>query len=267
MLSGDYFYNGTIKKVVAVFGTVFNNIHVGKMIGGKLTNVFRVPLAYGPRQKFIERIQQRDDQEDGAKVAIKVPRMSFEITAITYDSSAKLNPMNTRVYALEANDHSITHHRMREGVPYKIGMQLNILGNTQDDVLQILEQILPSFAPEYTVSVLDMNGPGKSMDVPITLTSTSISDDYEQDVSTGHRIIVYTLDFEIKIKFVGSPSTQGIIKHVEVFFRDGMRVGTPPLDEVDVILGDLENDTPDNYTVVTTFGFTPEDFPDYEDPD
>jgi hypothetical protein len=269
MLKGDYFYNATIKKAVAVFGTVFNDIHVAKIVSGKLTKVSRVPLAYGPRQKFIERIRKRDEASDGGvKVAIKVPRMSFEITSLTYDATAKLNANNrTILQGIDSNE--IAHYRpFYEGVPYRLGMQLNIMSTNQDDVLQILEQILPSFTPEYTVSVLNMNGPGRSLDVPILLTSNAISDDYEQEMSTGHRLIVYTLEFELKIKFTGDQSVptgdngRKVIKYVTIKLHDSLGLDSVATDAVDVRLGDMVNDTPESYTVVTTYGFVDEEPPD-----
>jgi hypothetical protein len=264
MLLGKYFYNKTITKSVAVFGSVFNNIRVGKMMNsGALAKVSRVPIAYGARQKFLERIAKRaEEAATGVRVAIKLPRMSFEITSLSYDSSSKLNPNNrTTLTTLNAQNQTV-YHPFYEGVPYKLGMQLNIMANNQDDALQIVEQILPSFTPEYTVSVLNMNGPGRSLDVPIILTGTNFSDDYEQEASSGHRLLVYTLDFEMKIKLTGNQDLgasdgQKVIKYVEVFLHDSMDTTSTPVDEVDVRLGDMVNDTPESYTVVTTFGFNP----------
>lgn len=255
MLDDTYFYNATIRKTVAVFGSLFNNIYTGRLISGKLTNVMRVPLAYGPRERFLVRIRDADNSTH-SDVAVKLPRMSFEITSISYDTTAVLNRNNSRTFVAPGDNSSRTI--VRQAVPYILGMQLSILADNQESGLQILEQILPSFPPEYTVTIKGMEGPDSKTDVPFILNGVTLQDDYEGDFESGRRSIIYTLDFSIKIKFVGRVTNKAkIIKSVTVDLTTGNPCdpNTVPDDRVKVELGDPENDTEENYTVVTTFGF------------
>jgi hypothetical protein len=256
MMPGDkYFYNATIRKTVAVFGSVFNNIYTGKQVNGKLTQVARVPISYGPHKRFLTRINTSENI-DNPDVAVKLPRMSFEITSISYDPTAKLNRNNTRQFDIDGNnDEKI---RVRQSVPYIIGMQLSILTDNQDTGLQVLEQIIPNFNPEYTLSVKDMEGPGSRSDMPIILNSVALQDDYEGDFEAGRRTIIYTLEFSIKVRFIGSIGERSkIIKDVTVQMITGDPCDdeTVPSSRIHVTLGDPINDTPENYTVITTFGF------------
>lgn len=255
MLDESYFYNATVRKTVAVFGSIFNNIYTGKLISGKLENVSRVPLAYGPRERFLVRIRDADNSNN-ADVAVRLPRMSFEITSINYDTTAVLNRNNSRTYTI-ADDNS-QKTLIRQAVPYVLGMQLSILADNQDSGLQILEQILPTFAPEYSVSVKDMEGPGTKTDVPIILNGVTLQDDYEGDFENGRRSIIYTLDFTIKIKFIGSTKKKvKVIKEVIVNLSSASPcdLNSIPDDRIKVSLGDPVNDTEDDFTIVTTYGF------------
>jgi hypothetical protein len=255
MLDDTYFYNATIRKTVAVFGSIFNNIYTGKLISGKLEKVSRVPLAYGPRERFLVRIRDADNSTN-SEVAIRLPRMSFEITSITYDSQAVLNRNNVRTFPIDGDNGQKTV--IRQSVPYILGMQLSILADNQDSGLQILEQILPNFAPEYTLSVKDMEGPGTKTDVPFILNGVTLQDDYEGDFESGRRSIIYTLDFAIKIKFIGSVTKKAkVTKEITVNLSTDSPCDpdTVPNDKVHIGLGDPENDTEENYTVVTTYGF------------
>jgi hypothetical protein len=244
MLSGTHFYNQTLKKAVSVFGTIFNNIRVVKH--GSVEE--RVPIAYGPREKFLARIEQSSRQEN--TIAIKVPRMSFEITDLSYDTTTSLNKMNK--LSLANSDNTTSRNILNQSVPYDLSVELNILSKTQDEALQILEQILPTFTPEYTVAIHDMNGPGVSSDVPIVLNSVSIQHDYEGDFET-RRTIVYTLSFTMKIRFTGIVLPKAVIRIIDTNIHDEI-VASEPVDRVRTELGSI-NDTPDNFTTKTTFGF------------
>jgi hypothetical protein len=212
MLSGTHFYNQTIRKAVSVFGTIFNNISIKRH--NSVSE--RVPIAYGPRQKFLDRIQQGSRTDE--TVAIKVPRMAFNITDIAYDSTIKLNKLNKKFTGEEDTSKSFIH----QSVPYILSMELNILSKTQDEALQILEQILPTFSPEFTVAIVDMEGEGHSVDVPITLSDVSIQDDYEGDFES-RRTIIYTLNFTMKIRFVGSTKSGSVIYRVDSKIHDDSR--------------------------------------------
>ena len=213
MLNGVHFYHATIKRIVSVFGTIFNNIVVGRHSGNKISNISRVPISYGPRQKFLARINQNLEEQ---RVAIKLPRMSFEITSIEYDTSTKLNRLNKTI---TTGDSPGNRNSMFQSVPYTLGMQLNIMAKNQEDALQILEQILPTFSPEYTVAINDIEGAGSKTDVPFILNSVSFTDDYEADMIT-RRTIIYTLDFTIRVRFAPDVSKASIIKRVETDIAD-----------------------------------------------
>lgn len=247
MLTGTHFYNQTLKKSVSVFGTIFNNIRVVKHGGVEE----RVPIAYGPRQKFLARLEQSSSRDE--HIAIKVPRMSFEITDLSYDSTISLNKMNKLSYP--SSDSSLSRDTLNQSVPYTLMMELNIISKTQDEALQIVEQILPTFTPEYTVAINGMNGPNTSVDVPIILNSVSIPNEYEGDFETRDTII-YTLSFSMKVRFTGAVVPKAVIRDVTVdMYNDTDPNSTPEaLDRVNVKLAS-DNDTPEDFTLITTFGF------------
>lgn len=198
---GGHFYHGTIRRFVSVFGSLFNDIRVIRTGGSSL----RVPLAYGPKDKFLARIDEQTDLES-PKVAIKLPRMSFEILNITYDTQSKLN-RNNRILA----DESIFYTY----APYNISLSLSVMAKNQDDALQILEQIVPYFQPEYTVTVKEGFSDFIKTDVPITLSAIDMSEDYEGDFMS-RRAIIYTLSFDAKVRFYGPERKTGVIKKVIV---------------------------------------------------
>ena len=214
MLS-NYFYNATVKRIVSVFGTIFNNIKIARFDSGVTTNTIHVPISYGPRSKFLARITEDSTLTDKG-VALKLPRMSFEMTGIDYDSTTKLNKLNRKLTAGTTDKNKTTQF---QSVPYSIGMQLNIYAKNQDDALQIVEQILPTFAPEYSVTIKGIDGPDSKTDVPFILNSVSFQDDYEGDFTT-RRTIIYTLDFTIKAMFAPGVSLQNIIQRVGVKFSE-----------------------------------------------
>ena len=247
---GDHFYHAIMRKSVAVFGTLFNNITVvRKDSSGNIKDFQKVPLAYGPRQKFLARIDEQRDLTD-PKVALKLPRMSFEITSLEYDSTTKLSQFS----GLTTTSTGTTSSTAKQIVPYILNMQLNIIAKNQDDALQILEQILPTFQPLYTVSVKLLDDVNESFDVPITLQSVSLSDDYEGDFQT-RRSLIYTLDFTMKIRFFGRVSDSAIIREVIA------NVGST--ENEDLYYASYTEATPDtatsldNATVVNTISFIP----------
>lgn len=228
---GDHFYHAILRKTVAVFGTLFNNISVvRRSSNGNIADVQKVPLAYGPKQKFLSRLEDQNDLT-GTKVALKLPRMSFEITGMTYDSTTKLSAFNK----LTASESSTSRTSVNTMVPYLIDFELNILAKNQDDALQILEQILPFFQPAYNVSVKYVDGIDNSFDMPITLNSVGITDDYEGDYTT-RRVILYTLTFSAKVRFFSGLKTGSIIRQIDANlyqtdpekFLEGLRTEVTP---------------------------------------
>ena len=213
---GLHFYHATMRKSVAVFGTLFNDISVvRKASDGSILNQVRVPLAYGPKQKFLARL----DQETGfdAPVGIKLPRMAFEITSLDLDVVQKGQKRNKIV---ENHGSDVTKKKtLQNYTAYNIGMQLNILAKNQDDGLQIIEQILPYFQPEYTLTIKPVTGFDLKQDVPVILTGVAIDDQYEGSFEE-RRVLTYTLDFIMKMKFYGPTVNQGVIREVNLDFEN-----------------------------------------------
>ena len=246
---GGHFYHATMRKSVAVFGTLFNNINVIRKDGsGGILSQVKVPLAYGPKQKFLARL----DQETGfdAPLAIKLPRMAFEISSLEIDDSQKLQKKNKIV---ETHGSDITKRKtINHYTSYNIGMSLFILVKNQDDGLQIMEQILPYFQPDYTVTIKPVDNFTYKQDVPIVLDSVSIDDQYEGDF-TERRVLTYQLDFTMKMKFYGPTKDVGLIREVNV---DIEKFGTQNImEEIDFTVGN--SDTAENFTVTTTIDNNP----------
>jgi hypothetical protein len=226
---GGHFYHGTIRKIVSVFGTLFNNINVVRKDGsGNVVSITRVPLAYGPRQKFLARIDEQPNL-DADKVAIKLPRMSFEISGLIYDTSIKTNRTYTIPLDQSTNNNTSVKDVVRNYAPYRLSFQLSIMAKNQDDALQCLEQILPHFQPEYTVTIKDLDTYTNTADLPFVLTGVTLSDEYDGDFMQ-RRAIIYTLDFETKLRFYGPVSKKAVIKSSDIDFTP---IGESPTNKVD----------------------------------
>ena len=208
---GQYYYHEILRKTIIAFGTIFNDIHIRHRDGaGKETSDMRVPLAYGPMQKFLARLEQQPDLNRA--VQITLPRMSFETTNIAYDPTRKGGITQT----FKATDGK-NLRKVFMPVPYNLGFELNILVKLNDDALQIIEQILPYFQPSFNVTVDLIGVIGEKRDIPIVLDNISFQDDYEGDFAT-RRALIYTLNFTAKTYLFGpvSDSSEGLIKKVQV---------------------------------------------------
>jgi len=211
---GQQFYHETMRKIVVSFGTLFNNIQiVRKNSSGTITQSMKVPLAYGPQQKFLARLN--NDPALGAKVAVTLPRLGFEMTGITYDPTRKLNRVQKFRKVKESSDDANKLDTQYMPVPYNIEFTLYAMAKNSDDALQIVEQILPYFQPDYTLTVNDMADMGIKRDVPIILNSVSYEDNYQGDF-TERRAIIYTLGFTAKFYLYGPVTSAGVIKTVKV---------------------------------------------------
>lgn len=200
-----YFYNSKIRKVVAMFGAIFDEMYIVKKTSSGSFQQTRVPFSYGPKNKFLERIQQMDrGEENEYQVALNLPRMSFEMTSISYDATRQLPKMNNRKFVTNGS-----YSKAFVGVPYIISMSLSIYAKTYDEAHQIVEQIIPYFGPQYTISIKAYENIDDLIDdVPINLASVSFADDYENDVG-ARRTIIWDLEFELKVNFYGpEPSAE-----------------------------------------------------------
>ena len=218
---GNYFYNETIRKTVIAFGTLFNNIKIKKFANdGKAISQIKVPIAYGPMQRFLARIEQQSNFDDN--VAITLPRLSFEITSYAYDPSRKASPITK--FTGKGSD-KLKHKKIFLPVPYEIGFRLSFATKLQDDALQIVEQILPFFQPSYNVTLNMIEGHNETKDVPFTLNDINFQDEYEGDFSE-RRAIIYDLEFTAKTYFyneVPTDETGGIIKRVQIDYSSAIR--------------------------------------------
>jgi hypothetical protein len=245
----DHFYHEHIKRTVAVFGTLFNNLKVVKKDStGKPLSTIKVPLSYGPRQKFLARIADEKYLND-PKLAIRLPRMSFEIVSLTYDTNTKLQKGITRTIASED---PLQKQSVLYPITYRIGLQLNVLAKNQDDALQILEQILPYFQPEYTVTVKEVNNNFKS-NIPFAIQAVTMVDDYEGDFMS-RRSIIYTLEFEARVKFYGPLTSRSIIRTSGVTLADpSMSSQGTPYSSQEFTISPSTANIDDNYEIVGSY--------------
>jgi len=253
---GGHFYHSKTKKAVALFGRLFNNIYVVRQNStGEVISQLRVPLAYAPRQKYLERIRENPDLVNDTQVAIKLPRMSFEIVSLTYDAQrqlAKVGNFTTNSSTGEVNK----RQKFFNPVPYSINFQLNAYAKSQDDALQIVEQILPTFNPQYALTIKPFAAeyPDFKEDVQIIIQGVSFSDDFEGAMEQ-RRTIIYSLDFEMKISYHGPIADTGIIRDARAKIFDinaGLRDSDIGLETIVV--------TPNPADVIglddSTFGFS-----------
>ena len=209
---GQQFYHETIRKIIIAFGTTFNNIQlVRKDNDGNITQSMKVPLAYGPQQKCIVRLNE--DADLSKQVAITLPRIGFEIQNLSYDPARKLNRVQKFKKIKTGKSNTLESQFMP--VPYNLSVQLYVMAKQSDDALQIVEQILPFFQPDYTLTINDMADMGIKRDVPIVLNSISYEDNYQGDFET-RRALIYTLDFTAKFYLYGPVTSSSVIKTVQV---------------------------------------------------
>jgi len=204
---GTQFYNQAVRKTVVSFGTLFNNIELKKTVDGQVIETEKVPLAYGPKQKFIYRLQ--GNPTDGRKVAITLPRIYFEMTGIDYDAARKTPA--TQKYKTVINDNGNEVRTQYVPVPYNISFEVGILCKSQDDGLQILEQILPFFQPSFSMSLKFIPDMDEVRDVAVVLNSVDFDDDWEDDFST-RRSITYTMQFTAKSYIYGPYTKADVIR-------------------------------------------------------
>ena len=208
---GTYFYHEITRKTVIAFGTLFNDIYVRHEDGaGNDISEMKVPVSYGPRQKFLARIQQQPELNKATQISL--PRMSFEISSIQYDPTRKSGI--TQTFKVKEGEQM---KKVFMPVPYNLGFELNILTKLQDDGLQILEQILPFFQPGFTLSVDLVKSIGEKRDIPMVLQSITQQDDYEGDFAT-RRALIYTLQFTAKTFMFGpiADTPEGLIRKVQL---------------------------------------------------
>ena len=224
----NHFYHEIIRKTIVSFGTLFNNIeiqHTDK--AGKVVSVIKVPISYGPQQKFLARITQGRDYSDGVGTTLTLPRMAFEVMGMNYDSTRKVSTMQTFKAVNKKTNKMIKGYMP---VPYNINMQLSILAKLNEDAIQILEQILPYFQPAFNLTIDLVDVIGEKRDMPITLEGIQMEDSYEDDFLT-RRALTYTLNFTCKTYLFGpiANNSEGLIKKVQAdYYTDTSNTKTAP---------------------------------------
>ena len=249
---GQSFYHETIRKVIVAFGTMFNEISIiRKNNSGVVIQSMKVPLAYGPRQKFLARLNE--DPNLSKQVAVTLPRIGFEIQNISYDATRKLNRVQKFKKVKGSDAKRLDTQYMP--VPYNLNIQLYILSKSSDDALQIVEQILPYFQPDYTITINDMVDMGIKRDVPMILNSIGYEDDYQGDFET-RRSIIYTLEFTAKFYLYGPVTSSKIIKTVQIDQYTDMPDKSPSREQRFTVTPDPSSaDADDNFGFNETSSF------------
>ena len=210
----EYFYHEILRKTIISFGTLFNGMEIKHTNSDDdVQSVIRVPLAYGPTQKFLARLEQSPNLNKS--VQITLPRMSFEFIGMQYDPTRKVT--TTQTFLSPQSSSKSTSKKTYMPVPYNMNFEVSIMTKLNDDALQIVEQILPYFQPSYSLSVDLVSTIGEKRDIPVILENITMDDQYEGDFST-RRVLLYTLRFSAKTYLFGpvSSTSTDLIKTVRV---------------------------------------------------
>ena len=215
----EYFYNEILRRTIIGFGTLFNSLTIKQTnSSGDVVSVIRVPLAYGPTQKFLSRLEQSPDLNKST--GITLPRMSFEFTGLTYDPSRKVT--TTQQYVVKDPNDGSESKKTYMPVPYNMQFELSIMAKLNDDALQIVEQILPYFQPSFNLTIELVESIKEKRDIPVVLENITMQDDYEGDFTT-RRVLLYTLRFTAKTYLFGpvSSASKDIIKKATISYLTG----------------------------------------------
>ena len=209
----EYFYNEIFRKTIISFGTLFNDLTIKQT-----DSTVKVPLAYGPTQKFLARLEESPDLSK--RTAMTLPRMSFEFVGLNYDSSRKVTTTQ-QITVKDPNDGTVTKKAFMP-VPYNMQFELSIMTKLNDDALQIVEQILPYFQPSYNLTVQLVETMKEKRDIPIILENVTMDDQYEGNFTT-RRVLLYTMRFSAKTYLFGpvTTATKDIVKSVGIRYLAG----------------------------------------------
>ena len=215
----EYFYNEILRRTIIAFGTLFNSISIKQSGGETDASIIRVPLAYGPTQKFLARLTQSPDLSKATSLSL--PRMSFEFTGLTYDPSRKVTTTQ-KIIIQNPDSDTPDEKKAYMPVPYNMQFELAIMTKLNDDALQIVEQILPYFQPSYNLTVNLVGSINEKRDIPIILENVTMQDDYEGDFES-RRVLLYTLRFTAKTYLFGpvADASKDIITRSTVNYLTG----------------------------------------------
>ena len=214
---GSHFYHSSLRKLVIAFGSLFNDVRIARYnSNGTIKEYIRLPLSYGPKEKFLRRINEPSSLSDEIKAEVTLPRLAFEITGINYDSGR--NTIQKRWLGASGDNHYVNYNYTE--VPYNIDFSLYCMVRNTDDGLQVIEQVLPFFTPEFNITI-NINDTNQKQDVPIILTGVDSEEDYEGDFD-ARRNITWTMNFTAKTNVYGEGRSGGIIlKSKAIFFNYG----------------------------------------------
>lgn len=221
---GDY-YNQSVRKLVVAFGNLFNEIYVRKQKEETSTSYdkIRVPLTYAPKEKFYRRIKEPSSISDNTRIEIVLPRISFAVKGAVYDPSRKTNKVNRRTFLVNSNQKVYTG---KDGVPYNISFELASFTRSIDENLQIMEQILPNFGPEYFVRV-NFNEIFQNIAIPVILDQVIMTEDYEGTLE-DRRVLINTYNFTAKTYIYGPLlERSGIIENINIDMYSSFTASPP----------------------------------------
>jgi hypothetical protein len=210
------FYNESIRKLIVAFGSLFNNIRISSTNSSGDEQFIKVPLSYGPKEKFVRRIEEDSSISTGSRVQMTLPRLGFNITDMTYDPTRKRNTLQKRTYIDTGMTGGNVLYEYSE-VPYTFNLSLYGFSRSMTDALQITEQILPYFTPEFTVTVNFDSLRHPSVDIPITLNNVTIEEEYEGELEDRRRITTQ-YDFSVKSYIFGEQKRSNTILYTESTF-------------------------------------------------
>jgi hypothetical protein len=250
---GTRFYNQSFRKLIIAFGQIFNNVVIQRTNStGGVTARIKVPLAYAPKEKFLVRLDQQANLES-REFATTLPRMGFEITGLTYDSSRKLTRVQKYSKVKSGEDGKKMNYNYSP-VPYNISMNLYVFTATAEDGLQIIEQILPFFQPDYTVTVNVVPDLDIKRDIPIVLGNIGYEDTYDGDF-TNRRAVIYTLSFTAKTYLFGPMNNQGVIKQTQADVYSDTDTTSTREERIVVVPDPTSADADDDFGFTTTISF------------
>src|SRR6056300_1119679 len=247
---GNRFYNQSFRKLIIAFGQIFNNIVIQRTnSSGGVTARIKVPLAYAPKEKFLVRLDQQSNLES-REFATTLPRMGFEISGIKYDESRKLTRIQ-KYKTVKSNVEGKILDYNYTPVPYDISYNLHIFTATAESGLQIVEQILPYFQPDYTVTINQIPELNIKRDVPIILNNVNFDDSYDGSF-TRRRAVIYTLNFTAKTYLFGPSGTQKVIKETQADLYTDTDTTSKREERIIVVPSPTSADADDDFGFTTT---------------
>lgn len=217
----NYFFHDLTRKYQLIFGSLFTDLQIQRLRDdGKSLNFITVPLLHSPKEKFIQRLEGDIEPEDydnleagvqsastRRRIAISLPIIAYEMVDMQYDGSRKI----AKNQYIRSNQVGNLAEKIYTPAPYILTFEVNIATKTQNEMLQIIEQIIPGFTPDVNITLKGLNG--VEYDVPITFTGL-----FRNDTYTGafeeRRQIMWTLNFTMKAYYFSPQNKKSIILDV-----------------------------------------------------